>query len=214
MPVWRAEDRAALAESEGRFADLVLERVRQRQAHRGGDLAVLDGPYGALLAVNPELAWHLHDLGRIFKTAAARGSIPDDLREWGDVVVCIETADTEILYAHIPDFVAQGGRTAAVRALLDGDEEALTPNERATARYVREVLGGAISDDSYAAFEARVGTRVAVEFTAFVTFLYGMSRFRQAAASDVARSWEAVHELVRGIEEGTVRLPPAAASIY
>src|SRR5271167_4875300 len=105
MPVWREEDRVALTLDERRLTDEVLARMRQRQAHRGGgDLRTVGGAYGALLAVNPELAWHLHDLGRIFKTAASRGSIPDRMREWGDLVVTVETADTAILFAHIPDF--------------------------------------------------------------------------------------------------------------
>ena len=184
MPVWRADEQEGLDPERQRYVDEVLARMHQRRAHRGGpELSEVGGGYGALLAVNPEVAWHLHDLGRVWKTAASRGTIPDLLREWGDLVVCMETRDAAILVAHIPDFVSQGGRVEAVRAILDGDDEALTDEERETAEYARRVLRGEVTDDAYRRIEARIGAAGAVELTAFVTFLHSMSRFNQAAGS-------------------------------
>jgi hypothetical protein len=215
MPVWRANQCAELDPEQQRYVDEVLARMRQRQAHRGGpELSEVGGGYGALLAVNPEVAWHLHDLGRVWKTAASRGTIPDLLREWGDVVVCTETRDAAILKAHIPDFVSQGGRLEAVRAILAGDDAALTDEERETAEYARQVVRGEVTDDAYGAVEARIGAAGAVEFTAFVTFLLGMSRFNQAAGSGSDATWDEVLDLVRQLEDGTRAIPDPAASIY
>ena len=78
--------------------------------------------------------------------------------------------------------------------------------------YARDVVSGAVSDESYAALRRRFGERGAVEFTVLVGFLLMTIRLWQAFGLPEPSDAEML-ALLRELREGTAPLPDAQARI-
>ena len=113
---------------------------------------------------------------------------------------------------HIPDALAVGVRIEAIEALRSGREEELTDDERELAAYIRDVVKGTVSDESYAAMERRFGTRGAAEYTIFIGFLQMTIRLHQAFGVPELRDAE-MDEMLRAFREGRRELDDYRARI-
>jgi alkylhydroperoxidase family enzyme len=194
----RRED---VPEEERAAYDAVLER--QLSLAYAGRAAGSAGPYFDVLLHSPALAKAISDGGRIFRTA--RTYSPAD-REWIDMVVSHELGCNRVLGSHMPDAVAVGVRPEAIRALRDGRDDDLTPDERELAAYIREVVHGRVRAESFAGIRKRFGDRGAVEFTSFVAWLMMTDRLMQAFHVP-ALSDEQLDELLQGFLDGTAEVP-------
>ena len=183
----------------------------------GSDTPSLPGteiqPYFAALLNSPLIADHISELGVVYRTRGeAPGSYSHADREWIDMVLAAELGMDFICFAHVLDAVAQGVRPEAVRALLDGRDDRLEPAETVLTQYIRQVVRGTVTPESWAAVVERFGVRGAVEFTCFVTHLQMTIRLQQAfGIQDVSRAQ--LDELVQRILDGTAELPDPKAHI-
>lgn len=170
-------------------------------------------PYFAALLNSPLIADHISELGVVYRTRGeAPGSYSHADREWIDMVLAVELGMDFICFAHLLDAVAQGVRPLAVRALLDGRDDRLEPDELVLTQYVRQVVRGTVTPESFAAIRERFGVRGAVEFTGFVSHLQMTIRLQQAfGVQDVTR--RQLEELLQRVIDGTAELPDPKAHI-
>lgn len=171
-------------------------------------------PYFQALLHSPLIAAGMSDLGVVYRT---RGEFADGMshadREWIDMVMSEELRCNWVLYVHAPDAVAQGIRVEAILALLRGQEEQLTADEKLKADFIRAVARGTMTRELYKATEEKVGgVRACVEFAAFAGHLLKTLRLNQAfGVPDVTR--EQLIEFVQAIADGKVELPDAKARV-
>jgi alkylhydroperoxidase/carboxymuconolactone decarboxylase family protein YurZ len=171
-------------------------------------------PYFCALLNSPLIAGGMSDLGVVYRT---RGEYADGMshadREWIDMVMSEELKCNWVLYVHAPDAVAQGIRAEAILALLRGEEEKLTPDEKLKADFIRAVNRGTMTETLYKAVEAKLGgARACVEFAAFCGHLLKTLRLNQAfGVRDVTR--EQLIEFVQAIADGKIQLPDPKARV-
>jgi hypothetical protein len=183
----------------------------------GSDTPSLPGteiqPYFAALLNSPLIADHISELGVVYRTRGeSPGSYTHADREWIDMVLAVELGMDFICFAHVLDAVAQGVRPQAVRALLDGRDDRLERDELLLTQYIRQVVRGTVTPESWAGIVEHLGVRGAVEFTCFVTHLQMTIRLQQAfGIADVTRAQ--LDELVQRIIDGTAELPDPKAHI-
>jgi hypothetical protein len=170
-------------------------------------------PYFAALLNSPLIADHISELGVVYRTRGEQpGSYSHADREWVDMVLAVELGMLFILFAHVLDAVAQGVRPQAVQALLDGRDDRLTADELVLTQYIRQVVRGTVTPESWAAIVERFGVRGAVEFTGFVAHLQMTIRLQQAfGIQDVSRVQ--LDELMARVLDGTAELPDPKAHI-
>jgi hypothetical protein len=170
-------------------------------------------PYFRALLNSPLIADHISELGVVYRTrGASPGSYQHRDREWVDMVLAVELGMDFICFAHVLDAVAVGVRPEAVRALLDGRDDRLEPEELQLAQYIRQVARGTVTPQSFEGIRERLGVRGAVELTAFVGHLLMTIRLQQAfGIEDVSR--EQLDELLERILNGTAQLPDPTARI-
>jgi hypothetical protein len=196
----------------------MLETERKRYIARfGSDEGFGDDPtwnlgpyYGALAYANPELAWHCQELGRLARTAALRGSMPDWVREWVDVVVDWECKANGTLFTHMPDFVAVGGRVEAIEAVMNRHYDQLTDEECKLTTLIQQVCRLELSTESYEWASETYGTKTAIELIWFAAFLNYVIRFTNTSRG-VNVTWDDVTGLIRSLKEGTFELPEPTA---
>jgi hypothetical protein len=216
--VWSDTQVADLTEEQKAFVDRIQERrvaehVARFGSEEGLDLSTFGTFYGGLLTVNPELAWHIHDLGRIWRTAALRGSMTGSVREWVDLVVSWELREATVFYGHLADFVAVGGRPEAIDALVNNRLDELTEDERAQHTLILQTIDGQVTDEAYKKVLDRIGVQSTVELVAFSAYLCFICRIFSASGFEQRPSWQAVMQLVEGLKARTVELPDPMAGV-
>lgn len=202
-----APARDAFAAEEQASHDHVTERTTR--VH-GGDGRPSEY-FGALLQ-SPPVAAVLTDLGTAIRRGGLRGTYTDAERELMDISLAVDLGSNAILQVHIPDALAVGVRPEAIRALVDGHEEDLSPDEAELVTYAREYVNGEVTDASYAVLQKRFGERGAVEFTALVGFLLMTIRLWQALGVSEPTD-EEIQALLRDIETNAHELPDPNARI-
>jgi hypothetical protein len=179
------------------------DMVVERSAGKFGALT----PYHAAILNSPPFAAALNHLGRLARTAGEReGTYSHADREFVDQVLSADWHTNVVLNLHIPDAVAVGVRLPAIEALRSGQEEQLTEDEQLLAGYIRAVVNGTVTDESYAAIENRLGTRGAVEYTIFIGFLNMTIRLFQAFGMPDPSDQE-IASLVAELRDGLRALP-------
>jgi hypothetical protein len=180
--------------------------------------------YDALLN-SPALAYLISEGGKTFRAAGMRkGTYSHADREWIDQVLAVELHDNRIVGHHLLDAVAVGVRPQAVRALRQGRDDDLTPDELELARYIRQVIRGTVTDESYRAIVDRFGVRGAVDFTAFVAWLVMTDRNEQAFDAWYdgimprdhpmdATTDEEIDQLIQRFIDGKVELPDQKTAV-
>jgi alkylhydroperoxidase family enzyme len=78
-----------------------------------------------------------------------------------------------LLIGHVPDAIASGVRPEAVKAILEGDDDALHGEERLLVRCARQVANRALSDDEFKELEKLLGRRTALEYIFLACFISG-----------------------------------------
>lgn len=165
-------------------------------------------PYMGSMLNSPLLMDHLSELGVVHRTRGETGtSYAHADREWIDMVLGQELGCWGVFYVHAWDAVAVGVRTEALRALREGRDEDLTTEELVKAKYIRQVVQGTVTPQSYRKIEELFGTRGAVEYTAFVGHLLMTIRLIQAFGAQEGFTPKMVDDLIGRFEQGTVELP-------
>lgn len=187
--------------------DRVVERTVRVHGVQGGAKQYFDA-----LLNSPPLGAALVQLGTQVRQGQRRGTYSDAERELMDIVLAADLDSNSILPIHIPDALAVGVRPEAVEALLHDREDELTNEEAALVEYARQVVGGTVTDESYAAIERRFGRRGAVEFTVLIGFLLMTIRLWQALGVSEPTDGE-IDNLLTEIRSGAVELPDPDARI-
>ncbi len=199
-------DRASIPEHEWPLYDA----VKARQASLWKDAEYDSNAYFGALLNSPPLASALAELGKVVRQSQLRGSFSDAEREFVDMLYSAEFDYWTIGLLHLADALACGVRLEAIEAFANGREDQLTAAEAQLADMVRRIISGRMTDESYAALQARFGQRGAVEFTGFVGFLQCTFRLWQAlGVPDIGR--EAFKAGVARYRAGEMVLPPAEA---
>jgi hypothetical protein len=158
------------------------DSVVQRQAAMHPELGEggkVDGYRGALLW-SPKFAQLLDSMGRFGRAGEVRGTYSDHDRVFADMVVMKELGYLAVGPLEIPEAVAAGVRPVAITAILNGREENLTADELALATFIKELVRGRVTDESFSRMETRFGRRGLVEYMAFVCWLLFSMRLMQA----------------------------------
>jgi len=165
------------------------------------------GEYFGALAVSPLLLAIAGDMGAFVRKAGDR---PDTYshkeREFVDQVLSADWKTNVVQKTHIPDALATGVRMEAIEALRYGQEEDLTEDEKQLATFIRQVVSGTVTDESWAGMEKRVGTRGTVEYTAFVLWLQWIMRMMQALKVEDP-SEDEIDKLVADLKAGSSAVP-------
>ena len=191
--------------------DEVAARFARARADRPEEVTFQGdaGPYFGALLNSPPFAAVIAEYGRIARTRGEHeGSYTHVDRELADQVIQFDWGWHGVQRTHIPDALAVGLRLEAIEALRDGREQGLTGHERLIASYVRQVISGTVTDESYAALAKEIGDRAAVEYTIFVAFLLMTLRLHQAF--DVpALTADEVDQMLGDFRAGRRKVPDA-----
>jgi hypothetical protein len=137
-----------------------------------------------------------------------RGALPNKVREFTDLIVGKTVNWNHAFLRHVPDAIANGARVEAVRALLEGREDDLLPEERRLVDYTRAVIAGEVTDDQYAEMEGVLGERGVIEYSAFIAWILMTARLMQALG--LAGPTDAdLEESIEALATGRVALPDA-----
>jgi hypothetical protein len=200
-------DRSEIEPDELEDYDLVVARTQRRYSEYD-----MPSAYFGAIANAPVLAAALVRMGRLVREGQVRGAYSDADRELVDLVLSKDFGYNAILTVHAPDALAVGVRPEAMRAIRDGREEELTPDEAQIAAFARAVVAGDLTDQQHAEMVDRLGDRGALEFTVFVGFLLMTFRLWQAMGVPDPTD-EEMGRLIDDLLEGKVELPAADARI-
>jgi alkylhydroperoxidase family enzyme len=103
------------------------------------------------------------------------------LRELSNVVIAVEMASAALLHRHGRTAIERSGaRPEAVEAVKALHYESLTDEERLIAQYVREVVHGTVTDETFDALRDKIGNKGMVDFTFLITTNIAWVRYAQA----------------------------------
>jgi hypothetical protein len=108
---------------------------------------------------------------------------------------------------HLEDALLHGVRPEAILALREGREQDLTAQEQELTAYIREVVSGTVTDESFARIVARLGQRGAVEYTIFITYLAMTMRLYEALTGSSGPRDDELLGALREYVDGTRPLP-------
>jgi hypothetical protein len=200
-------DRASIAPEELDDYELVVARTALRYSEYE-----LPRAYFGAIANAPVLAGALVRLGRLVREGQLRGAYSDADRELVDLALSKDLGFNAILTVHAPDALAVGVRPEAMKAIWEGSEESLTPDEAQVVDYARAVVAGEVTDQLHEGMVDRLGDRGALEFTIFVGFLLMTFRLWQAVGVPDPTD-EEIGALIDDLVAGRVELPEADARI-
>ena len=135
-----------------------------------------------------ELGGALRNLG---EPGADGGSLTDDFAELVAFAVFAhmhaEAVEQGLAFTylrpminHVPRALHAGVRPDAVRALVEGDDAALRPEERELAEFVRAVLAGHVDDAGWSRMQARLGDRRTLETACYALLDFFVCRLEAA----------------------------------
>lgn len=165
------------------------------------------GPYFSTLLSSPPFAANLSRMGELVRNAPNVGETYSHAdRELVDQVLAYDWNYFGFLSSHTPDAIAAGIRLEAIEAIRDGRDSELTEEERQIVDYVRQVVSGTVTDESFGAILERFGKRGAVEFTIFIAYLALVFRLWQAF-NIPSPPRDHIEGILRGIRDGTLGVP-------
>lgn len=197
-------DRREIPLSEAEDYDNIIGRFASRITDDG---QIDPGPYFGTLLNSPPLAAPIVSLSRrVRHRGEHEGTYSHADREFVDHVLMSDWSANVFRAIHVADALEAGVRIEAIEALLDGDEEKLTDDERLLATYIRQVVDGTVTDDTYDQMEQRLGKRGTIEYTIFIAYLQLTIRLSQAFGLPEP-SEEEIRELVRQFKAGERSVP-------
>ena len=143
----------------------------------------------------PRLAQKLLELGASLRSLGAVGNdgdrLPTDFVEFIAFVVFAELHQSAVergsafayrrpMYNHVSRAVESGMRPEAIQALRTGDDESLTHEERQLAAFVRAVLAGDVTDETWKHMVDRIGERRTIEAASFALLDFFVCRLESA----------------------------------
>lgn len=184
--------------------DRVIERFTGGKP-ASGEINV--GPYFSTLLHSPPFAANLSRMGELVRNAPNIGETYSHAdRELVDQVLAYDWNYFGFLSSHTPDAIAAGIRIEAIDAIRDGRDSDLTTQERQIVDYVRQVVSGTVTDETFEAIVERFGKRGAVEFTIFVAYLALVVRLWQAF-NIPSPPRDHIDDILRSIRSGTFEVP-------
>lgn len=197
-------DRESIPPEELEDYDRCLQRAVNARADRPAEGLP---PYFSALLNSPPLAAGLMDMGRIVRQRGLHeGTYTHAQRELVDQVLATDWKTNVVQLTHVPDGLAVGVRLEAIDALRAGHEEELDDEERLLADHIRRVVGGTVTDESYARIEEHMGRSGALEYTIFIGFLMMTIRLNQALGVPDPPD-EEIDRMLEEFRDGTRRLP-------
>jgi hypothetical protein len=170
------------------------------------------GPYFGALLQSPLIAAHISDLGAIYRS---RGEVPGSYshadREWIDIVLGNELGLN--MWGHVADGMAVGVRPEAVIAVVEDRFDDLQPRERMLAEFIRSFARGTVTDGRWDTLVEDLGTRGAVEWTAFIGHLMMTIRLIQGLITNTGMPDDEVISRVNEVIRGERDLPDPRARI-
>jgi hypothetical protein len=158
-----ADDEYALAVLQGPLsrqrghAQIVAASASSK---RPKDPAQRPGP--AAVSISPQTQLALNYWGVVAVKAQAAGRFNAKAHWWGDVVVGFDETHAgdrwHLVGTNIPAAVAAGVSIDAIEALFDGREEDLSEEDAQYVRFIREVIAGTVSDETWRAQVKLVGS--------------------------------------------------------
>jgi hypothetical protein len=206
MPRPPFPDRSEFGPEEQEQYDLIQQAIDKKAA---GSLQGR-GPaeaYWGRLAWWPEYGLNRLQVSTLIRTAGDRGNSYSHVdREWADQVLAVELKTNVVQMTHLPDALAVGVRLEGIEALRAGRDEDLSDNERLLAVFIRQILDGSVTDETWDAMEAYIGRRGAVEYMIFVTLLW--LTFRQFNAFGLPDPSDAeIDQLIDDFKTGKREVP-------
>ena len=187
------------------------DRVIARQTNYGygREKGTEAGPHFGPLLQAPVVADALSELGVYYRTRGdTEGSFNHTQREWADQVIGKEMS-LSIMWGHMLDGIASGIRPEAMKALWEGRDWDLNREELMLTIYIRQVVNGTVTQQSYDAIEDLLGVRGVVEYSAWICHLQTTARLMSAHNPDMFRDIRgAIEERLKAIMDGTAELPP------
>jgi alkylhydroperoxidase family enzyme len=183
-------DRSAVAADEVDAFDRVTSRFAAGSA---------GGYFGALLNA-PVVCDALNSTSLVFRAAGERSTFDARRREWVDVVVARELQSRWMLRAHLDAAIDHGISPESIRSVWTGASAGLG-DDAPLVDYIRQVVRGTVDDESFHWLEGELGSRGAVEYTAFICWVTMNTRLIQALGVEEI----SVEELDRALEHVATR---------
>lgn len=196
LPAWDA--------FQVRFEKVRTDKHALKYRHR-----IAGGFFG--LMCSPGLAAQLTEGGKPAMAQQGKpGSFTASDHEFIDLVLSFDSGHWGLLANHVPFAVASGIPTATVRALRDGREHELSPQDQQVVEFIRATRDGTITDEMWSAMVKRIGTeRGVVELMYLTLHLLMHVRFIQAF-DEVQILPEELEDLLGLLERGEYPLPQVA----
>jgi hypothetical protein len=158
----RLPDRDSFSGEEQKDFDFVYNRVTKLAGR-----PVESNPYVCACLVSPPFAASIWVYsGRMLAAGVSGKSYTHKEREHINVVLAFDFGHYEMVRFHLGYAVASAGlRREMVKALWEGREDDLLPDERQLVDYIREYVKGQVTDEMWNGLVARLGERGAVEYT-------------------------------------------------
>lgn len=198
------DERAAWDEFQVRFEKVRTDKHALEYRHR-----IAGGFFG--LMCSPRLAAQLTAGGKPAMAQQGKpGSFTAADHEFIDLVLSFDSGHWGLLANHVPFAVASGIPTSTVRALRDGREDELSPEDRQVVEFIRATRDGTITDEMWSAMVKRIGTeRGVVELMYLTLHLLMHVRFIQAF-DEVQIPPDELEDLLCKLERGEYPLPDVA----
>ena len=175
-------DRDAIPEAELGDYDYMSTRVGPSKTGWRGHPAATSRAYLEAWMTTPPIAAAVSRIGGLLATARDQegGCTPAD-HEFVDQALSFDLDSFGLLPWHTPRALADGVRAEAIQALRQGREQDLTDDELQLLRFIRQVISGTVTDDSWKEMTARFGrVRGVVEFVASILVVQLHLRMFQA----------------------------------
>lgn len=131
--------------------------------------------YYSRLLVNPDAARAIRLVGGATRKGEyfeGSGSFSAADHELIDLVLCFDADYWALLRIHTPSAVVAGVSVDTIEALRDRREDELDDDTKFVVRFIREVAGGTLTDESWDRMESRLGTeRGVVDFVILILIL-------------------------------------------
>ncbi len=166
----------------------------------GGGAAELSAAnaWAGSLMHSPRFSLQRAELSGMLRSAPDSGdTFRHQDREWVGVTLGPHLGSLFLTATHIPAALDLGIRPAAIEALLSGRDEDLAPEEIAQVQFIRQVVDGAVTDESFAAMQERLGERGVVEYVYYITCIWTAIRQIQAYGCPDPTTAEAIEILHR-----------------
>jgi hypothetical protein len=178
-------DRDSFSGTEKNDFDFVVERIKKLGSGRTADR----NPYVQAVLNSPPFAASLWVFsGRMLAAGERDNTYSHKDREHINVVLAFDSGHYEMVEFHMEYAVTQLGlRAEMVKALWEGRDDDLLPDERQLVDYIRAYVNGGVTDEMWDALVERLGERGAVEYTLALGYhlmvIRGMQAFGTPAGS-------------------------------